>query len=60
MKTADDWRQEYYCTRGRMIPPCSFLDDVLRDMEELEASVRFLQARLLAEEPELTAKDVEV
>lgn len=58
MKTAQEWRWDYYTRRGRMIEPCSFLDDVLKDLEELEASILYLQARLLDEDPMLTPKEM--
>lgn len=47
MKTADDWRNEYYFTHGKPIEPGTLLADVLRDMEQLESDVDLLQSRLM-------------
>lgn len=42
MRTAEEWRAWYYVTRGRTIEPASLLDDILKDMEELEHNNHFL------------------
>lgn len=46
MKTAQEYRHEYYATRGRSIPPASFLDDILMDLEDREEECRLLTLAL--------------
>jgi hypothetical protein len=55
--TADEWRQEHYFLTGKPVEPASILADVLAELEEREADIRFLKAAAITHEPELAAKE---
>lgn len=57
MRTAEDWRDEHYFRYGTRPEPGALLADVLQDMEELEASNRFLNEALIAKAQQLLERD---